>query len=385
MAPMMYRLFTCPASLSAVRPVSAAARGRFRSDDSVLPRAWRVRASVYSQCDGRHTPHPPRSTSPTPPTDRAWTRPRWRPPRSTPSVEGVAWRAVDPAGAAPGGELAFIDGAQQVEAWLTITADGDPEPLPGAAFAVAAGAVLAGAGPAGRDRGPVGAPRGPHGRRPAGWSCRPRAGSPGSRARAPRARPTGIARRVGEFRQQMELALAERLAAPGPPGRARRAPLVPARRGRARWSARSRATTACTCRSRRRARWSRSGSGSARRCSPSARTACRWYQRLPGVGCAGWAGHPARRGRPLGGRRRGRPPGRPRHRRAAPLRRPPPPRPARAAEPLADRRARGADCATAWATAAWRCARCGARRWRPGSTRRPPSLVAVADVDMVAA
>ena len=47
-------------------------------------------------------------------------------------------------GPATPGELAFIDGAQQVEAWLTgsrprarLTA------LPGAAFAIAAGAVVA--------------------------------------------------------------------------------------------------------------------------------------------------------------------------------------------------------------------------------------------------
>ena len=128
------------------------------------------------------------------------------------AVEGIDWRPLTP-DAPSGGELVFIDGAQQVEAWLTITADGDPEPLPGAAFAVAAGAVIAGAGRPAVVEGlsvrrsilTVGErlvelpPTG-------GFSWEPRTGA----ARE----ATGIARRVGQFRQEMELALAERLAHP---------------------------------------------------------------------------------------------------------------------------------------------------------------------------
>ncbi len=128
------------------------------------------------------------------------------------TVEGLPWGPVAPP-ASPGGELAFIDGAQQVEAWLTVTAGDDPEPLPGAAFAAAAGAVLTGPGSAAEIVGlrvrraivtvgdrrlqlpPVG-----------GFSWEPRTGAASE--------STGIARRVGEFRQQLELALAEELAGP---------------------------------------------------------------------------------------------------------------------------------------------------------------------------
>ena len=128
------------------------------------------------------------------------------------TVEGVPWAAVAPR-ASHGGELAFIDGAQQIEAWLTVTAGDDPEPLPGAAFAAAAGAVLTGPGSAAEIVGlrvrraivtvgdrrlqlpPVGG---------FAWESRTGAAS----------EATGIARRVGEFRQHLELALAEELAGP---------------------------------------------------------------------------------------------------------------------------------------------------------------------------
>lgn len=128
------------------------------------------------------------------------------------AVEGVAWRPLTPAGD-DGGELAFIDGVQQIEAWLTVTAPGEARVLPGAAFAAGAGAVLAARGRRAAITGlavrravvtvgdrllhlaPVG-----------GYAWEPRCGA----ARE----ATGIARRVGEFRQQMELALAERIARP---------------------------------------------------------------------------------------------------------------------------------------------------------------------------
>lgn len=128
------------------------------------------------------------------------------------SVEGIPWGPVVPP-APSGGELAFIDGAQQVEAWLTITAGDDPEAQPGAAFAAAAGAVLTGPSRMAEIVGirvrraivtvgdrrltlpPVG-----------GFAWEARAGAASE--------ATGVARRVGEFRQQMELALAEQLARP---------------------------------------------------------------------------------------------------------------------------------------------------------------------------
>lgn len=129
-----------------------------------------------------------------------------------PSVECVPWTPRAPR-SAPAGELAFVDGAQQVEAWLTVSAAGAPAPLPGAAFAIAAGAVLAGPGADARiaevvvrravltvgDRRLALPPTG-------GFAWESRAGA----ARE----ATGLARRVGELRQELELAVAERVAAP---------------------------------------------------------------------------------------------------------------------------------------------------------------------------
>ena len=128
------------------------------------------------------------------------------------TVEGIPWGPVDPR-PAPGGELVFVDGAQQVEAWLTITPGDDPEARPGVACAVAAGAVLAGPGRSAEivelrvrrivltvgerrlELPPVG-----------GFRWEPRTGA----ARE----ATGIARRVGQLRQELELDLAERFADP---------------------------------------------------------------------------------------------------------------------------------------------------------------------------
>jgi hypothetical protein len=128
------------------------------------------------------------------------------------SVEGVPWRPVAPR-AAPPGDLLFVDGAQQVEAWLTITPPDDPQAVPGVAFAVAAGAVLAGPGRAAsvvalrvrRAVLTVGDRR----------LSLPPAGGFRWESRAGAAREaTGIARRVGQLRQELELSLAEELAAP---------------------------------------------------------------------------------------------------------------------------------------------------------------------------
>ncbi len=128
------------------------------------------------------------------------------------AVEGIPWGAVTPP-AAPPGELAFVDGAQQVEAWLTVTAPGDPRALPGAAFAVATGAVVARPGRPAEISGlqvrrvvvtvgerllhlaPVG-----------GFAWEARCGAAQE--------ATGLARRVGQYRQDMEHALTESIAAP---------------------------------------------------------------------------------------------------------------------------------------------------------------------------
>lgn len=56
-------------------------------------------------------------------------------------VEGLPWTPVTPR-TPPEGDLAFIDGVQQIEAWLTITAPGTPGVRTGLACAVAAGVVV---------------------------------------------------------------------------------------------------------------------------------------------------------------------------------------------------------------------------------------------------
>lgn len=129
------------------------------------------------------------------------------------AVERSDWGPIRPP-VSEGGEIAFVDGAQQIEAWLTVTAGDDPQPLPGVAFCVAAGAVVAGPGRRAEIVGvtvhrqvltvgehllrlpPVG-----------GFAWESRAGA----ARE----ATGIARRVGQVRQGIELPLAEGLAGPG--------------------------------------------------------------------------------------------------------------------------------------------------------------------------
>jgi len=203
------------------------------------------------------------------------------------AVEGVAWRPVAPR-AAPAGDLLFVDGAQQVEAWLTITAGDDPQAMPGAAFAVAAGAVLAGPGrPASivalRVRRAVLTVGERRLALPAvgGFSWEPRAGA----ARE----ATGIARRVGQLRQELELSLAEELAAEdrlvvldGRLSFVRDAagPVVGAIKSHHRMylpAAEARAVVALSV-------------GERTPLFAIGEDRLSWYQRLPGSGCAGWAG-----------------------------------------------------------------------------------------------
>jgi hypothetical protein len=128
------------------------------------------------------------------------------------TVEGVPWAPVTP-GPPPPGELAFIDGVQQIEAWLTITVPGDPGVGTGLACAVAAGVVLA--TPGGRAR--IAQTRVRRlvmaaGDRaltlPAvggfGWEARTAAGWESS----------ALQRQVGMARQELEHTLAETYAAP---------------------------------------------------------------------------------------------------------------------------------------------------------------------------
>ncbi len=202
------------------------------------------------------------------------------------AVEGVPWRPLTPVGST--GELAFIDGAQQVEAWLTITVDADPDPLPGAAFAVAAGAVIAGTGRRAVVEGlrvrrsiltvgerlvelpPVG-----------GYSWEPRTGA----ARE----ATGIARRVGQFRQELELALAEELARPD------RLVVLDGRLSFLRDAA---GPVVGAIKSHHRMYLPPEEARTVIALAVGQRTPLfaigedrlSWYQRLPGVGCAGWAG-----------------------------------------------------------------------------------------------
>jgi uncharacterized protein len=203
------------------------------------------------------------------------------------AVEGVAWGPLAPR-AAPAGDMVFVDGAQQVEAWLTITPPDDPQAMPGVAFAVAAGAVLAGPGrPASvvalqvrRAVLTVGDRR----------LALPPVGGFAWESRAGAAREaTGIARRVGQFRQELELAVAEGLAAEdrlvvldGPLSFVRDAagPVVGAVKSHHRMylaPAQARAVVDLAV-------------GQRTPLFAIGDDRLSWYQRLPGAGTAGWAG-----------------------------------------------------------------------------------------------
>lgn len=58
-----------------------------------------------------------------------------------PHVESSSWSPREPVAATPE-PLAFVDGAQRVEAWLTATEDDSPLPVVAVCFAVAVGGVL---------------------------------------------------------------------------------------------------------------------------------------------------------------------------------------------------------------------------------------------------
>lgn len=58
------------------------------------------------------------------------------------AVEGIAWRPVRPAEDVAAGPVAFVDGVQQIEAWLTLSVPGEPDVHAGLACAVGAGVVL---------------------------------------------------------------------------------------------------------------------------------------------------------------------------------------------------------------------------------------------------
>ncbi|MCB0873400.1 MAG: hypothetical protein KDC36_08500 [Thermoleophilia bacterium] len=128
------------------------------------------------------------------------------------SVEPVDWAPLTPA-PQPTSELVFIDGTQQIEAWLTVTDPADGQPITGAAFAVAAGAVRAGHAPRAEivdvvvrratiiegDR---------RLRLPDTGAFRWEARSGASRD------PNAISGRIGQLRSELELKLADRWSAP---------------------------------------------------------------------------------------------------------------------------------------------------------------------------
>ncbi|MGD9695569.1 MAG: hypothetical protein AB7V42_07920 [Thermoleophilia bacterium] len=203
------------------------------------------------------------------------------------TVEGVPFAPITPQ-AVPEGELAFIDGAQQVEAWLTLTVGGDPAARPGAAFAVAAGAVLTGPRrqaeiarllvrryvlTVGRERIVMPATGG------FTWESRADAAN----------EATGIARFVGLYRQQLELSLAEQLAdggrlvvLDGPLSHLRdgAGPVMGAVKSHHRMylpPAESRAVVGLEV-------------GQRTPLFAIGDDRLSWYQRLPGVGSDGWAG-----------------------------------------------------------------------------------------------
>lgn len=128
------------------------------------------------------------------------------------AVEGLAWAPVRPAAPADG-RVAFIDGVQQIEAWLTVTVAGELGVRAGLVCAVAAGVVETAPGMRARvaatrvqrlvmaagDRALVLPPVGGF-----SWESRTEAG----------AESTALQRRVGSARQELEHTLAEAHAAP---------------------------------------------------------------------------------------------------------------------------------------------------------------------------
>ncbi|MCB0880937.1 MAG: hypothetical protein KDC33_01795 [Thermoleophilia bacterium] len=125
-------------------------------------------------------------------------------------VEPVRWEPLSPAPRdAP--ELVFVDGVQQVEAWLNVTPHDDPAPVFGVAFAVGAGAVVADGARARVEEIAVQRVVLTEGGRclhlptQGGFSWDVRAGGSGD--------PGSMAARVAGFRRDLEQAIAERMAA----------------------------------------------------------------------------------------------------------------------------------------------------------------------------
>ena len=126
-------------------------------------------------------------------------------------VEGGPWGPRDAVSATPG-PIVFIDGAQRVEAWLTVSEPGRAEPISAVCFAVAAGAVET--VPAGRAT--ITAAQVHRGVVTGGDRVLELASVGGfawAAATGPAREPMGMQRRIGQLRQQIEHSLAEELAA----------------------------------------------------------------------------------------------------------------------------------------------------------------------------
>lgn len=126
-------------------------------------------------------------------------------------VEPVPWHPLDP-GPVDVPELVFVDGVQQVEAWLNITPHDDPAPVFGVAFAVAAGAVVGGA-----DRARIDGIRVQRVVMTEGGRCLhlpPSGGFAWDTRAGGVADPGAMAGRVAGFRRDLEQTIAESMAAP---------------------------------------------------------------------------------------------------------------------------------------------------------------------------
>lgn len=202
------------------------------------------------------------------------------------AVEREDWRPLDPV-AAPPGPLVFVDGAQQVEAWVSASAPDDPGPIVGVACAVAVGAVAAGPG----RRAEVVATRARRLLLTVGARCLrfPPVGGFAWEPRAAAEEGSGLARRVGHLRQELEHALAEELAGPdrlvvldGRRSLVRDAggPILGAIKSHQRVYLGPRESAVVTA----------LAAGQRTPLFTIGEDRWSWYQRLPGAGAEGWAG-----------------------------------------------------------------------------------------------
>lgn len=284
-------------------------------------------------------------------------------------VEPVRWEPLAPSPCdVP--ELVFVDGVQQVEAWLNVTPQDDPAPVFGVAFAVGAGAVVADGARARVEEVAVQRVVLTEGGRclhlPAqgGFAWDVRAGGGGD--------PGAMAARVAGFRRDLEQAIAERMSA------GHRLVVLD---GRLSFLRETRHPVIGVVKSHHAMYLQGEHAGVVTALRAGQRTPLfaigddrfGWYQRLPNVGDAGWAGRRARRGVAgvWAGHRPG--PGRPGGLHATALRRAAPSRRPRAAEHAAHHGPRAAPACTGWATAAWRSAPCAWRARRPRWTTPRPA------------